>query len=48
MVLKDAYAVYAVTNFAINMDAAAETRQGKNVADIAKVCISIVLGGGII
>jgi hypothetical protein len=48
MVLKGEYAVYAVTNFAINMDATAETRQGKIVADIAKVCISVVLGGGII
>ncbi|KAE8440522.1 hypothetical protein EG329_007268 [Mollisiaceae sp. DMI_Dod_QoI] len=36
MALKDAYAVYAVTNFAETMDTVAETRQGKNVADIAK------------
>jgi hypothetical protein len=42
IVLKDAYAVYAVTNFAITMDPATETMQGKNVADIAKVCASIM------
>lgn len=35
--LKDAYAVFAVTNFLDTMDTVAETRQGKNVADIAKV-----------
>jgi hypothetical protein len=37
LALKDAYAVFAVTNFLEKMDTVAETRQGKNVADIAKV-----------
>ncbi|RHZ52834.1 NmrA/HSCARG family protein [Aspergillus thermomutatus] len=35
--LKDAHAVFVVTNFWDTMDPLAETRQGKNVADIAKV-----------
>ncbi|KAL2839353.1 nmrA family transcriptional regulator [Aspergillus pseudoustus] len=34
--LKDAYGVYLVTNMFEHMNPAAETRQGKNVADIAK------------
>ncbi|GKZ35283.1 hypothetical protein AbraIFM66950_005878 [Aspergillus brasiliensis] len=34
--LKDAYAVFAVTNFFETFDAATETRQGMNVADIAQ------------
>jgi hypothetical protein len=38
--LKDAYAVYAATNFMINMDAAAETRQGNNVANIAGIHVT--------
>ncbi|GJP96743.1 hypothetical protein CBS115989_4409 [Aspergillus niger] len=36
LALKDAYAVFAVTNFWETFDAAAETRQGMNVADVAK------------
>ncbi|GAQ47554.1 hypothetical protein AtubIFM56815_003818 [Aspergillus tubingensis] len=36
LALKDAYAVFAVTNFWETFDAAAEIRQGMNVADIAK------------
>ncbi|OJZ81645.1 hypothetical protein ASPFODRAFT_85161 [Aspergillus luchuensis CBS 106.47] len=36
LAIKDAYAVFAVTNFWETFDAAAETRQGMNVADIAK------------
>ncbi|OJJ67670.1 hypothetical protein ASPBRDRAFT_660981 [Aspergillus brasiliensis CBS 101740] len=37
LALKDAYAVFAVTNFFETFDAATETRQGMNVADIAKL-----------
>ncbi|CEL10059.1 hypothetical protein ASPCAL13186 [Aspergillus calidoustus] len=35
-VLKDAYAVYLVTNMAEHMEPARETRQGMNVADVCK------------
>lgn len=43
--LKGAYAVFAVTNFLEKMDTVAETRQGKNVADIAKVGIYVYSDG---
>jgi len=43
--LKDAYAVFLVTNWAISMSTATETQQGKNVADIVKVSVSIAIGG---
>ncbi|PWY82132.1 nmrA family transcriptional regulator [Aspergillus heteromorphus CBS 117.55] len=36
LAFSNAYAVYALTNFMESFDAAAETRQGKNVADVAK------------
>ena len=35
--LKDAYAAFAVTNFWETMDKEGETRQGKAMADAAKV-----------
>ncbi|KAE8147582.1 hypothetical protein BDV25DRAFT_168978 [Aspergillus avenaceus] len=36
LAFKDAYGVFAVTNFWESLDASAETRQGKNIVDIAK------------
>jgi hypothetical protein len=35
--LKDAYAVFSVTNFHERMSQEYETQQGNNVADVAKV-----------
>jgi hypothetical protein len=37
--LKDAYAVYAVTNFWESKDPATEIKQGKAIADAAKVIV---------
>ncbi|PYH88976.1 nmrA family transcriptional regulator [Aspergillus ellipticus CBS 707.79] len=36
LALKNAYGVFVLTNFMESFDAAAETRQGKNIADIVK------------
>jgi uncharacterized protein YbjT (DUF2867 family) len=38
--LKGAYGVFAVTNFWETTDPNVETKQGKNVADAAKVCLT--------
>jgi len=38
LALKDAYAVFAVTNFFESFSKEREIQQGKNVADVAKVC----------
>jgi len=38
--LKDAYAVFAVTNYWEKMDAELEIKQGKTIADVSKVGIN--------
>ena len=38
--LKDAYAVFSVTNFMEHLMTDREAQQGKNVADVAKVRLS--------
>ena len=39
--IKGAHGVFAVTNFWDSMNGDKEIAQGKNIADICKVCISI-------
>jgi len=40
-----AYGAYAITDFWATMDKDAEVKQGKNMADAAKVCPPFVAGG---
>lgn len=42
LALQGAYAVFAVTNYWEKMDAELETKQGRNIADLAKVFTSAV------
>ena len=47
LVVKDAYAVFAVTNWHEVMNKEREIQQGKNIADVAKVAIFLIYHGKI-